>query len=158
MLNLQFLEEIDKHSEIIGTVLSNYIPWQCEEIVKDGNCFFRCISKILSGSEMHHAILRQELCRFMVTDGSYLIQSYMSTKYKNTTTILDHLLSNSMFSNSIWATDVEIVAMSILLKTDIYVAEERFDEKRSWMKVFWLRYQGSPENTMKDAYIYQKFR
>ena len=115
------------------------------------------MSRILSGSRIHHAVLRQELCRYMVTKGKNLLQLYLSTKYKNTTTVIDHLLSNSMLSDSIWATDIEIVAMSILLKTDIYIAGERYNQERSWKKVSWLRYQGSPENTTIAAIYIKNF-
>ena len=60
-----------------------------------------------------------------------------------------------MLLDSICSTDFEIVAMSILIKTVIYITEERYNQEGSWKKVSWLRYQASPENTTSAA-IYIK--
>ena len=47
---------------------------------------------------------------------------YQIQKYNYTTA---DLKSTSMITDGVWATNVEIVAMSLLLKTDIYIAQKR---------------------------------
>ena len=101
------------------------------------------MSTTLTGLQLFHAKLRQELCRYVVTDG---MLGYFSTKYKSTTTPLQYLKSTSMITDSVWATDEEIVAISLLLKTDIYIAQKRSKNDGSDPYIFWLLYQGSEEN------------
>ena len=157
LLKIEFKDELDKDREIIGTLLSKYVPWLVEDIVSDGNCFFRCLSKIISGSQIYSETLRQELCSYMLTDGRQNIQSYLSTKYKKDISVSEHLLTTCMYINAMWATDIEIVAMSLLLRTDIYVAEERFNTETTWRTISWMRYQGSPDNSTTDAIYIKNF-
>ena len=82
---------------------------------------------------------------------------YFSTKYMDTTSPIQHLQLTSMTTDGVWATDVEIVAMSLLLKTDIYVAQKRSKESGSGTHIHWLRYQGSLENTKENSVYISNF-
>ena len=156
-LGIPYIGELQQHTTVAGELLSNYIPWQQEEIVADGNCFFRCISTIITGSQSSFEKLRQELCRYIVTEGSKEMLGYFFTKFKSTTTPLQHLKSTSMITDSVWATDVEIVAMSVLLRTDIYIAQKRCRNDGSDSYIFWLRYHGSVENDQEHAIYITNF-
>ena len=118
-LCIPFVKQLELHKTLAGKQLSKFIPWLQEEKIGDGNCLFRCMSTILTGSQLFHKKLRQELCRYVLTDGSKYMLGYFSTKYKSTTTPLQYLKSTSMITDGVYATDVEIVAISLLLKTDI---------------------------------------
>ena len=73
------MEIFEQQQTLTGSLLSKFIPMQTEKIGKDGNCFFRCISKMLSGTEAHHIKLRAEVCRYIVTNGKSIIQRYLRT-------------------------------------------------------------------------------
>ena len=50
-LGIIYRQPIKQLSTLAGRKLSDYLPWQYEDIEKDGNCFFRCVSKLISGSQ-----------------------------------------------------------------------------------------------------------
>ena len=69
---------MDQHSSMAGQKLQAFAPWLCDSIGADGNCFFMCLSKEISGSEQHHAKLRGEIYRYMVSDGKDIIGWYFN--------------------------------------------------------------------------------
>ena len=46
-LGIVYRQAIKQPSTLIGCKLCDYLPWQTEDIEKDGNCLFRCISKLV---------------------------------------------------------------------------------------------------------------
>ena len=68
-LQIQFIEPIQQPTDFSGYKLRKYLPWQYEDIKKDGNCLFRCLSKMISGSEESHSKMRGEITRFIAKDG-----------------------------------------------------------------------------------------
>ena len=50
-LEISFETSIEQHSSLNGQKLENFTPLRCDDILGDGNSLFRCISRILSGSE-----------------------------------------------------------------------------------------------------------
>ena len=68
-LGIMYKEMIKQPSTLVGFKLGNYLPWESEAIEKDGNCLFRCISQLISGSQEHYAKIRGEICRFIAKDG-----------------------------------------------------------------------------------------
>ena len=60
-LGILYREAIKQPLTLVGCKLRDHIPWQYEAIEKDGNCLFRCISKIISGSQEYYAKIRGEL-------------------------------------------------------------------------------------------------
>ena len=53
-LGILYREAIKQPLPLVGCKLRDYIPWQYEAIEKDRNCLFRCISKIISGSQEYY--------------------------------------------------------------------------------------------------------
>ena len=136
-----FTEIFEHHPTHTGILLSKIISWQTEKISMDGNCFFRCISKMISGTEDHHAKLRAEVCRYMVTDGKPIINRYLKT-FSEDCAPVSYLKKSAMTENGIWATDVEIMAISCILDSDVYVATQYYDENKLWTRTIWNRYSG----------------
>ncbi len=84
-------------------------PSQTENIISEGNCFFRSVSFLVCGSETEHERLRKLICDLIALNHSHLsIQS-------------NYLQTSRMQENSTWAGDVEIFACAALLQCAIHV-------------------------------------
>ncbi|VDI78599.1 Hypothetical predicted protein [Mytilus galloprovincialis] len=105
------------------------VPTNIHPIIGDGNCFFRAVSFIMTGSEDYHEAVRKHLTAYMMT-----IPLKLSTVLPPRITVRQYLQKSNMASLSVWATEVEITAMASCLQTDIYVFS--FTEQ-TWK---WLKY------------------
>ena len=132
LLDFPFKEPIDQHSSVAGQRLQAFAPWLCDSIGADGNCLFRCLSKVISGSEEHHAKLRDEICRYMVSDGKDIIGLYFNQVLSPIPS--EHLIRTCMYNNGNWGTNAELIAASALLQMDIYVAKKYIIRKIVTMK------------------------
>ena len=80
----------------------------------DGNCYFRCISFILTGAEDQHTAVRDCVVQHMLRISDEL------ERYSNQN--IDKYLSESrMNEEGVWATDAEIKATANLFGIDIHV-------------------------------------
>ena len=152
-MGLQFIKEIEQHRDLSGQLLPHLTPWQCDPIEKDGNCFFRCISQIISGTQAHHQQLRGEVCRFIATDGREFTQKYLRTKFYKETSSLAYLRQSAMTQSGIWATDVEIVNVAKMFSTDVFVATKQHSPEHQWRRIDWLRYSGCDSTKSLGIYI-----
>ena len=110
-------------------------------ILGDGNCFFRCISYFLTGTQNHHNICRQLTVNYMHTIRNQFENIIMnrcseilpkqhisiskkrqSAKYYRTVESLEgYIKASQMNKLGKWATEIEIYTVSALLETDIYI-------------------------------------
>ena len=152
LLDIQFHQRTDQHSTIAGHSLRLFEPWTLDTIEGDGNCLFRCLSKVISGSEQYHSKLRGEICRYMLSDGKDVISWYF--KQVLSTTPSEYLSEKCMYNEENWGSDVELMAASAMLKTDIYVANKIYLTNESIIpEVRWSRIRSSNDNS-KDNAIY----
>ena len=80
----------------------------------DSNCFFRAAALVITGSQEEHQELRAITTTYMQHNAGIL------SCYHNAHEIMDeHLARTDMHSSSVWATEVEIFAVSIILQTTI---------------------------------------
>ena len=106
----------------MGEELKIVIPLAELPIVVDGNCLFRALSAILTGSQDRYSKISAGICRFMVTEGASFVSRYLETKFEKLTTPSDYLKNFQMHSDNIWGTDVEIITFSKMLNVDIFVS------------------------------------
>ena len=152
LLEIQFNQTIDQHSTMAGKKLRDFEPWECDTIEADGNCLFRCLSKLISGSEEYHSKVRGEICRYMLSDGKDTIGWYFTQTL--TTTPSDHLSSTCMYNDGNWGTDTELITASALLEADIYIANKVFRTKESITTgISWSRIRAS-NNYDKNPALY----
>ena len=97
-----------RHSRALGK------PRCKHKTIGDGNCFFRCISYILTGAEDAHLTIRNK-----VTDHMSKIQP-MLKEYLDRNPH-EYVEESDMTKGGIWATDAEIMATANLLGCDILV-------------------------------------
>lgn len=80
----------------------------------DGNCYFRCISFILTGAEDQHKAVRDCVVQHMLRISDEL------ERYNNQN-VHKYLSESHMNKEGVWATDAEILTTSNLFGVDIHV-------------------------------------
>ena len=150
LLGIPFEKELSQANYYIGQPLGGFIPLELHPIEPDGNCFFRAISAVLSGSQDYHKKLRGEIYRFIAVQGASLISRYLEVKF-NGESPREYLLRSNMDTETIWATDVEIIATSFMLDVDLFVANEHSDTKKTWNQIRWYRYHPNKADYTKQA-------
>ena len=93
------------------------MPSRLYNIVADGNCFFHALSYIITGRQTYHSVLRKKIIHHMQEIES-LLQPHLPSSLN------DYFKTSQMASETVWSTDVEILAASSLLETDVYVYTE----------------------------------
>ena len=89
-------------------------PSSVHRIVDDGNCLFRAVSYVVSGSQEHYGILRKLAVAKMYD---------MGCEFKRITgqNAADYVKQTRMNELGVWGTDVEIFILSGMLNTPIFV-------------------------------------
>lgn len=95
----------------------NSTPKHTIRIVPDGNCFFRAISMLISGTEDNHMTVREALTKH-VADHSDIYRTFLESRGGMNTYV------QSMRRSREWATDTEIFAAATLLNTIFEVCTE----------------------------------
>lgn len=93
----------------------------------DGNCLFRALCYIISGSEAQHQELRRAIVAHMRTipflvsgtgpDGG---RNYLVTYNDGYSSVEDYLARSRMAENGVWGTDFEMSVLAHKLDTPIY--------------------------------------
>ena len=95
---------------------------ECENVLADGNCFYRCISKWLYGNEDEHLEVRKKIVSHMRAYAE-CYRSYIDGD------IHDHFdrQENANGTTDSWATEAEVSAAATMYsaKIRIYVVEKR---------------------------------
>ncbi|XP_061177698.1 uncharacterized protein LOC133186474 [Saccostrea echinata] len=112
-------------------------PLSCEEIKRDGNCFFRAVSFCLTGVEKYHYEIRLAVCQHLLQN-RMLFQPFLRATENS---VERHISSTSMLNIGIWATEIEILALSHLLSTDIHT----YSQNR------WITYSGQMVDQKRNS-------
>ncbi|XP_070573805.1 uncharacterized protein [Ptychodera flava] len=133
---LLFLSTPPKHTvHFQGQGLSLGCPLT-KDLVGDGNCFFRAISYITTGSEKYHGQIRSKIVQHLLLNKS----KFEKILRVQGQTMEQYLQQSEIAMLGKFASEVEIVASAHFLKTDIftYMINKR-----------WLKYSGK----MVDPHI-----
>ena len=88
-------------------------------VLGDGNCFFRAVSVIITGSEEQHMDVRRVLVRHMRSIGRLIVKRADPCHHQHG---VDHYIAEvRMDCFGAWATEVEIFALAHLLHINIFV-------------------------------------
>ena len=82
----------------------------------DGNCFFRCISLKVHGTEENYSKVRQQIVEFLEKNEEDYSELVLDKKGK---TYKEYL--QEMQKDKVWATEVEILAAGPVYKCEIFV-------------------------------------
>ncbi|XP_061191743.1 uncharacterized protein LOC133199982 [Saccostrea echinata] len=100
-------------------------PSSQQEILGDGNCFFRAVSFSLTNSEDYHYVIRSAVCKHLL-ENEVVFKPFLRT---GENTVKEHLSKSSMSKNGTWATELEILAVCHLINVDIYTYT-----RNQWLK------------------------
>ena len=156
LLGLPFEKPLSHAEYYIQQPLSSFVPLEQEPIEPDGNCFFRALSAVLTGSQSNFAKLRGEIYRFIGIQGAGFISRYLQVKFSEQSPT-EYLLRSQMDADHIWATDVELVAVSLMLGVDLFVANYHFNSKNTWREIRWYRYHSNHINFTTPAIYLANF-
>ncbi|XP_038064734.1 uncharacterized protein LOC119735105 [Patiria miniata] len=92
-------------------------PASIAPIIGDGNCFFRTLSYLVTGSERFHGELRS----LVVSHMNVIRMPVEKFCFDERTSLPVYLARSNMSQDGSWATDVEIFTAAHLLGTDIYI-------------------------------------
>lgn len=113
-------------------------PKKVKQIEGDGNCFFRAICYIITGSQKEHLKLREQVIAHMIAKCSTKLHDYLLQD------VHQYIANSYMAHSSTWATDAEILGAASLLKHDILVYA------KFGSSVSWLRYPASLSLDLKS--------
>lgn len=97
-------------------------------VLKDGNCFFRCVASEMLGDAGRHEEIRAAVVEHMKKNCEYFTQLVDGDFDKHM-----REMSQSNGEPSTWATEAEIIAASMLYHIDIYVKLHNGYEER-WVR------------------------
>lgn len=115
-------------------------PSKLFKIQGDGNCLFRALSHVITGRQIYHTIVRQQ-----ILDHRRHIENLLLPHMNSS---LDtYLARTGMARNQVWGTDIEILSAASLLSTDIYVYTRFAIDNNKWQKFSRIMLDGNiPEN------------
>ena len=102
-------------------------PTTIRRIGDDGNCLFRSLALIITGSEDQHLAIRQRILRHMCKIAHFLLGIHIPDRYRS---VEEYIRHTGMHRVSTWGTEVEIFTMAHLLNTTIFSFNSR--DKRWW--------------------------
>lgn len=114
-------------STLRGVALGN--PADFLHVEGDGNCWFRCLSLVLTGSQDDYKQIRNAIVKFMVSEPA---STLLKTHHKFATTE-EYVRKSKMLEDTIWATDLEILATASMLESDVFVFGT-YGNRQAWQQ------------------------
>ena len=113
-------------------------PSKEKRISPDGNCLFRSLSYILTGSDDYHKEIRELLIQNMKNKYREICTNYCIAHYNllpehQCNSIEDYIEGSLMARARVgsWGTDLELILAAQIIKTDIFVYK---DGEHVWMR------------------------
>ena len=110
-------------------------PQTSASIRGDGNCYFRCLSHILTGTQSYHKYLRQAVTAYILEHHDFFSE-FSGSRHRD-----GYLRSSRMHEEGTWATEIEIIATASMLATDICVFSPCSRDKADNVIYKWLIYR-----------------
>ena len=104
-------------------------PLRTARIVSDGNCFFRCIAMILTGSQEYHEEMRLLIITYMTSNSS---NETLSSLLPQNQSMQTYIMQSKMQFLGEWATDLEITAARVRVRVRV-----RVEYKNICMELYW---------------------
>ena len=127
LLGIQFVHPFRRQDGGPHIILTRPDLHSLKSIVGDGNCMFRSLCYIISGSEHQHSDVRGAIVAHMQAiphlvsgigpDGN---RNYLVTYNSGYRSVDDYLVRSRMAENGVWGTDFELCVLAHLLNTPIY--------------------------------------
>ena len=97
-------------------------PKQTHPIGGDGNCMFRSVSYVMTGSQEHHLEVRAKTLEHMETIAPLVLGHIRgrSSAMSKFSSVKEYVQYTKMDKQGTWGTEIELLVLSHLLKTSIY--------------------------------------
>ena len=113
-LGLRFLRVCDRDEGGPNVPLTR--PLRVKSIQSDGNCLFRSLSYIITGSESQHAQVREAILHHLVHIEDFMIGHHISSEYFSA---VDYIRGTDMDRDGTWGSDIEILTASHMLNATL---------------------------------------
>ena len=117
-LGLPYIHGNIEHHTTKVMVPVNLCPSSTARIVADGNCFFRSLSFVRTGSQDYHQEVRLLVTTYMIDNTG---NPQLSSLIKDGERMENYIEQSKMQLLGTWVTEIEIIASALLLQTTIYV-------------------------------------
>ena len=129
LLGIRFIRGNVSHTQEHFNYSINHFPACCHwKILGDGNCFFRALAFLVTGSQDDHIEFRTLITTYIAHNAGL-----MSCYIGHSQSVNDYLQQTNMHSPSVWATEVEIFAAANMLGTSIFVFT-KCGQNYKWLK------------------------
>ena len=91
-------------------------PRRVRHILGDGNCLFRSLSYIITGTESQHLQVREALLNHLVSIEDMMIGHHISREYSS---VMEYIRGTNTDRNGTWDTDIELITASHMLNTPL---------------------------------------
>ena len=97
-------------------------PQKIKPIQGDGNCMFRALSYVITGSEKHHLQVRANILEHMESTASLVLGHIRGccNAMHNCSSVKEYIKLTKMNKPHVWGTDIELLVVAHLLKTCIH--------------------------------------
>ena len=97
-------------------------PQKIKPIQGDGNCMFRALSYVITGSEKHHLQVRASILEHMESIASLVLGHIRGrcNAMHNCSSVKEYIKLTKMNKPHVWGTDIELLVVAHLLKTCIH--------------------------------------
>ena len=90
----------------------------CGESIKgDGNCLFRTLSFIITGSEEQHTLVRKAILHYVLQIAHFMLSQLIIGH----SSVFEYIQHTCMDQDGTWGTEIEIFTLAHLLNTCIFV-------------------------------------
>ena len=97
-------------------------PRRIKDMSMDGNCLFRSLSYLITGSVRQHMAVRSAILEHMVNIGHFLLGRHIPERF---TSVQQYIEETGMDKFGEWGTNIEMSTLAHLLQTTIYSFVER---------------------------------
>ncbi len=115
-LGLPYCSTYERSIGSSNTILTRPDRQSVRVMIGDGNCLFRSLSCVLTGSQQHHLLVRSLICNHMSSITHLLLPHIHPCN-----SVEDYITRTKMDNNLVWGTDIEIFTFANMCQTKVYV-------------------------------------
>ena len=99
-------------------------PLAVKRIGGDGNCLFRCLSYVLTGSQEQYHEVRTKICDHLVTIAHFMLEHHLPSRF---TSIDQYFEETHMNRNYVWGSEIEMLTFAHLTNTNVFSYDTEYD-------------------------------
>ena len=130
------MEVVRRKDPVKQIPCSEIAPHVRDKIVGDGACFFRTLSKAITGTEANHYPVRMSLIKFMLHPANVLafgrfLRQGVNYDKDALKAVTSHINRCRLYAETSWSTEYEVFAAATMFQVKINVFSE-YSDHRDW--------------------------